>query len=542
MASKTYDITQYLVSPPAASGFGIFSFSSPLYAKIECWGAAGETMVLEYLRPDTISPFDLAVDGGPLPNQYDAVKDVARVFRFAHQFRWDRDLLASGRQIVARVDDQNPALLDVFAPVELLAQTAKPVPDVLQWLGQRPNVADAMLWQEPGILPLRSFPQWTTQQKQDLVSAFAAAWNSVPSTLQDPPPSLTNDPSDVVISAANAWGLYLEHVAHSLTLEISGAVPWSLTQLVQDDRFRVLSAGEMYSETGGNYWVTRNVPASPWFVYSFLRRYDLVGASRFDTIVRLLTWCRRYLRHFWDDPNWAQVHWQYPGVPDRRILEGTVATGYAQYGQQHWTAGCGGTSNFLKNVLRVVNIPAERIALPAGHITIRFTSEGRWLCHGDDPYSLGVMATPEIPAAEMLIDQATFQSWFGPAVSSGAQLRNVDRRTSELVLQYLPDHVLHLHWQDRNAGRAPVDSRVYKGYFQSLYPNVNAISSLWPAMDKKMADFGRMTLAILMVRLPLWFIRFLPPWVPVLLQRIPLLWIPNLVRVKKDAVAPREIQ
>jgi hypothetical protein len=533
MASKTYAITQYLVSPPAASGFGLFSLSSPLYAKIECWGSAGETMVLEYLRPDTISPLDFPMDGGPLLNQYDALKDVARVFRLAHEFRWDRDLLASGRQVIATVDDQSPGAMNIFAPVELLPQTTRPVPDVLQWLAQHPVVADAILWQITGSLAFRSSPAWTAQQKQDLVSAFAAAWNFVPSTLPDPPPNLTNDPTNIVISAANAWGLFLEHVARSIALEIGGDVPWSLTQFVPDDLARVLSAGEMFREDPGGYFLTSShLPASPLFAYSFLRRNDLVGTDRLDTIARILAWCRRYLRHYLDVPNWAQAHWQYQGIPDRRTLEGTVVTGLPEYGRQHWTAGCAGTSQFLKNLLRVVNIPVELVPL-SGHKTVRFTSEGRWLSHGDDPYSLYGLATPEIPAAEMLIDQATFQSWFGPAVPTNVRLANVGRRVTELALEYLPDHLLHLHWQDTNAGRARADSRVYKIYFESLYPNINAISSLWPALDKKLSDFRRMTYAILSVWLPLWVIRFLPPWVPVLLQRIPLLWIPNLVPAKK---------
>src|SRR5205085_1991366 len=97
------------------------------------------------------------------------------------------------------------------------------------------------------------------------------------------------------------------------------------------------------------------------------------------------------------------------------------------------------------------------------------------------------------------------------------------RRCFELAVQYLPDEMLHAHVQDLAAGRAPVNSRVYNDWLKRGYPDISAISFLWPAMNAKLANFPRMGYPLARVRLPEWVERYLPPWVPVLVQKIPLL-------------------
>jgi hypothetical protein len=533
MAAKTYAIAGHLLSLPLAWGRRVLLANPPLYARIECWGAAGERLALEYLRPDSVYPWDSPADGGPRPNTYDRVADEARVYRLAHQFAWDRDLLAGGQQVFAEVDDQRPAGMRIFAPVQPLPQTADAVPDVVAWLSQHPAIAGAIRWDNGTGGPLALFSAWTPQQKLQLASAFADAWNAVPGPLADPPPTVAPDPYGIVISAADAWSLYLQHVAHSLALEIRQAVPWSLTQLGPDDQLRVLSVREMFGGVAGGYRTASfTMPASPSFAYAFLRRNGLVGSTVLDTIARVLGWCRRNLLHFLGSPNWSQDHWQYDGIPVRRVLEGTVATVAPELGVQHWTAGCGGTSDFLKCLLRAVNIPVER-TVADGHVTPWFTSVGRWLSHGDDPYDRLGLATPQPPASELLIDQVAFDGWFGPAVPAIEQERNVGRRVAELGLLYLPDEILHAHWQDRAAGRAPAASRVYNNWLKPLYPDINAILPLWPALDDKLRNFDGLGLVVIRLPVPLWAVRFVPPWVPVMLQGIPLLGMQVLTSARK---------
>jgi len=70
----------------------------------------------------------------------------------------------------------------------------------------------------------------------------------------------------------------------------------------------------------------------------------------------------------------------------RRILEGTLLLD-PQYAPshptpQHWTAGCWGTSAFLRSLLRAVNIPVLPMTSGCGHKVPYFMAYGPSLANG----------------------------------------------------------------------------------------------------------------------------------------------------------------
>ena len=98
-------------------------------------------------------------------------------------------------------------------------------------------------------------------------------------------------------------------------------------------------------------------------------------------------------------------------------------------------------------MLRVVNIPVKN-APAAGHALPYFISEGKYLSHGDDPYTWSIRSS-SIPIEELFIDQETYDAWFGPSVPSEKQLQNVSRRTDELEIKHFHPEMF---WVNTKAG------------------------------------------------------------------------------------------
>ncbi len=88
-----------------------------------------------------------------------------------------------------------------------------------------------------------------------------------------------------------------------------------------------------------------------------------------------------------------------------------------------------------------MNIPVLEQHI-SDHAVINFTTEHKYLSHGDDPYNRLTKTTPPFPAAELLIDQAKYDAWFGSGVSDATKGKNIGRRGLELGLQYLPNALL----------------------------------------------------------------------------------------------------
>jgi hypothetical protein len=99
-------------------------------------------------------------------------------------------------------------------------------------------------------------------------------------------------------------------------------------------------------------------------------------------------------------------------------------------------------------------------------------------------------AVPPMPISEILINQAQFDAWFGPAVSATSQCNNVGRRTLDLSLTYLPTYLLKAYCQDIAGGKTHSDGAVF-----NLYKNLYTVAqleaiNLWGKMDTKIASLG----------------------------------------------------
>lgn len=388
--------------------------------------------------------------------------------------------------------------------------TRPPVPDLDIWLAANLAVRDAINWEASN--GNFGYLSWTAQDKQFFRDTVAAAWNTKFLLLEDPPrnqltPGDTDDPK-TVLAEGDAWPLFAAHAAYSLAVEIGGWTSWSMTAYTADQLAVLLDSREMFRRDNAlNGYVIKEgsgfdgvVPASPWTTLLFLYENGIYTCrSRLDVIDRMLDWCRSNLMHFiggFEAKN-MQDQWQYRGCPPVfRIIQGTPfpASGDVSIsGIHHRTAGCWGTTAFLRATLRVLNIPVKHEE-HVSHSMPYFMTEGLYLDHADDPYNRLSKATPPFPARELLIDQATRDAFFGNGVSSTQQNANIGRRTRELGLKYLANELLRNRCKDIADNKSHAASDVLK----SLQPNFTLADleaqDLWTKLDAKIAGLGGCTM------------------------------------------------
>jgi hypothetical protein len=372
-----------------------------------------------------------------------------------------------GATLLAASACQPPA---AEGPAPLSAPAPAPRADsaMEMWLSQHPAVANAIVWEtERGPIP---WAQWDDGRRRSLEEAFLAESaalqgrgdpNGFP--LQDPPTNiLAWSHGQTVLSPVEAWRLYVAHVGHSLALEMQRAVPWSIAndsppslEALLDGRSmfvwnREFSGYQVEWEHSG--WV---VPAPPAVELGFLMRERLLGQTRLATIEAMVGWSFRlhHMRGNFDIDNAEQI-WQYRGyAPVSRVLAGVGPQ------QDHITAGCWGTTGLFIAVLRAANIPVRLVNVqgaqiagraPCSHAQPYFVSEGRYLSHGDDPYSqhitsLGVGA---LHPGRLLIDEATWKAWYGQGVDRTAMCANIGRQALEVALEEMPPYVLDAYCED----------------------------------------------------------------------------------------------
>jgi len=421
-----------------------------------------------------------------------------------------------------------------------------PIPDIDAWLTSHSTVASRMIFEFPIIfktLPptLTSrrwrWAKWPEFYKQRLRDTFAAYWtwnetlwgwydewkasnftvepvgfNPSPSTLVDADPMPVLDPPAstlltdgwTVVGSVGAFDLYVKHLAMMLAVEIGGHVPWSVLTYDSKGLAELLDGWKMFDwvpqgpsqwgmiEEAGHRVATLVVPAPPMITASFLVINGLVGSTPLDTIERILNWCRANLWHVFGGPiasgkSAAEVYWQYEGSsPVSRMINGTTMLepvgNVFEAEPHHWTAGCGGTSGFIKEALRPVNIPVE-VVVPS-HFMPHFVAEQKYLSHGDDPYGLA----DEIPMSELPIDQQTYEAWF---VNDPNPLHNVGRRVAELTIEYLPLELLKHHCLDVALNKDHASSLVYNSNFASAYTvaELEALQ-LWENIEAKITSLG----------------------------------------------------
>jgi hypothetical protein len=367
-----------------------------------------------------------------------------------------------------------------------------------------------------------SYPQWSPTQKADLRTAFLKAWDGTSSGLTDPPP-LTLQPADNgfpgrSVSAGDAFALFSALAANSLAVEIDKRVPWSMQAYDDAALARLIDARTLFVRAprpneyllgSDNPIGELGVPAPPEVALAFLRQAGILSGDRRSTIIKLCEWCRDQLWHFSGSLNSAknyEDHWQFRGKPPAsRVIAGTAYTGKNQPTwlgkRRHYTAGCWGTTAFLAEILRTVNIPVQEMIIsnyeayakrPVKHAAPCFMSEGWYMSHADDLYDRAVQIQPSYPVDKLFIDKATFDKWFpAGAEPTATSAVNLSRRVAEADLQFLPIYILDLHAQDLQAGR-PHDgtSEVAKGFVPYFTLAELETARLWPRLDARVAELG----------------------------------------------------
>ena len=370
------------------------------------------------------------------------------------------------------------------------------------WPPDLPKTFDAIVWEQdnatgPGT-PL-AYLNWTQAQQDELRAAYLRALEGKPSGLVDPPPNkatpLDEDGPTTVLDKVHAWPLFINYVAWSLALEMSGKTSWSLENYEAEELALLFDSRHMFiwdvAEGGYRFEKIKGrvVPAPPDYVLSFLET-NATFDSRIGTIAGVLEWCRANMWHFYYSATTSNMekHWQYRGfTPVSRVIEGTLSAVSPNDGVQSWTAGCHGTLGFLRSVLRVANIPVMWVRV-CGHSQVHFIAEGMYLAHGDDPYS-GFAKDPAISAEEMMIDSSTYTAWFVSSSDEDA-CKNVSGRTGELAVKYLPVALLEVYCNDLKTGVPHANGRVVKNLPSYTLQQLEDVEHLWDRMDSKLASIG----------------------------------------------------
>lgn len=385
-------------------------------------------------------------------------------------------------------------------------------PNLDHWLGKHHTMRDSIIWEYPTPLPAlfslqraQPYKNWPQRDKGALQTAFDAAWNLRSIEVDDLPANILHPADDsgpaTALSPADAYALYLASVGQSLAVEIDNRVGWSVADYSTDNLAVLFDSREFFvwSRAAQNGYQIQDkkggyvVPAAPHTMHGFLRDNDLIGPHRYQTIVRMLTWCHRNLHHFTGPHKTKTFHdvWQYRGeAPVLRTIEGTMDQAHPWDGVRHWTAGCHGTAGFLRAILRTVNIPVVH-EHQGGHALPHFSADGLYLSHGDDPYTSYTRTDPAYSMSELLIEQSKFDEWFGSDVPDDARKKHVGKRVMELAIQYLPTRMLHDYCTDQAAGKSHADGDVYAGFQWYGYTLAELEKQhLWSRMDAKIASMG----------------------------------------------------
>jgi hypothetical protein len=308
----------------------------------------------------------------------------------------------------------------------------------------------------------------------------------------------------MVLAPGDAWRLYVAYVGHSLAIEIRQSVPWSIAgdtpealQALLDGRSMFRWRGDLGGylvEPGRSGWV---VPAPPALELGFLKREHLLGPTRLATIEAMVGWSRhlRHVRGRLDVDNAEQV-WGYRGLaPVSRVLAGVGPA------REHITAGCWGTTGLFISVLRSANIPVRLVNVrgqgptACSHAQPYFVSEGRFLSHGDDPYNQLVKGQDAVPPGRLLVDQATWTSWYGEGADPFTRCANIGRQVSEIALETLPPYLLVAYCADQRSGADRRTGRVAHVFRPEVpgtaFPHARLVSArLWERLAEKVQRAG----------------------------------------------------
>ncbi len=379
------------------------------------------------------------------------------------------------------------------------------------WLNHHPDIAGAMIYGDS--VYSGAWPTWPAAVNDQMHQYFnqMVLWYraGMPSTGYPQPyavPIPFEAPPDPVdgfwMSETTGKQLYLLQVANNLAAELTGILPWTITTYTPAQLLLLLNMHDyMYyssavSNPGYFFQYDSPSPASPGYTLSFFKSENLIGVNAADTIARLWKW-ERILTHYFvvdGDPT-VDVEPYFWGpntrpIPDSEIIEGTTYTGPIDFGFAHFTEGCDGTMQFMKSVLRSLNIPVERLWVVCGHAIPVFPTVGLAMTHGDDPYDgLGLISYfPGFsipPASEYLITINQFNQLFPPGQNGDICDHTVGVQVANIAIKYGSDILMNLYCADLKSGADHASSQVY-AEMKYFYPlQTLEYMGLWTTLDNK---------------------------------------------------------
>ena len=237
---------------------------------------------------------------------------------------------------------------------------------------------------------------WPEADKTALLNAFRRAWINL-YVVRDPAdigaeefamPMACTDCASRLVSTPNnppftrvteeiSKAAYISYVAHSLAMEIGTELTWSIADATAEElHFYFNSRSMMHRITGSSsqfffgdagspgtvrgMYIGRGTPATPIYTYWWMVNNNILQSTEEATVHALLDWFRFNGVHFYGTSSLTNMndHWGVPTQPPANyVMTGTIYTGEST--AKNWTAGCHGTTGFIKSVLKAVNIPAE---------------------------------------------------------------------------------------------------------------------------------------------------------------------------------------
>ena len=385
-----------------------------------------------------------------------------------------------------------------------------------QWLNENSIIANAIRWQADGSKRTpngisRAYHSWSKAKKLELSTTFWRILLDLSSGLDEAPAPLISLSADGNVLSTDlvpedAWSYYLAYIANCLRVELDRLVHWSIfkynerqLEMLFDSRslFIYFRPRDVYSILRRNESLFSHgsvTPGDPVRIYDFLDQEKLIGITRWGSVGRLLGWCRDNLFHFKDGntPESYQEHWHYKGYPPvERIISGTE---HPDLGFKHFTAGCWGTTGFLRIVLRTINIPVmleERCDHALPHFAYDASHEF-YLSHGDDPYNnLYRKSSPKFPPLDLIIDRYKFDDWFSKDLPEKKICDNIGRHALELAVEYLPQKILEVYCDDLIQGRSHESGRAYNEIFRE-HISLKELEAFgfWKRMEIKIERMG----------------------------------------------------
>lgn len=389
------------------------------------------------------------------------------------------------------------------------------------WLKTHPQVAAAMHYQDSQYNGGAGWATWPAPAQQRLRLYFGqmVAWIHAGMPAKSYP-----KPFPVYIPKQGPddplWGfwlpeslglrVYLSQAASSLALELTAAVPWTITAYSPANLSLLLNIYDqlVYQSNVAHpgYFLdnAQSLPGPPAYVLTFFKANNLLGQTDADTLGRFFTW-ERQLTHFYyvgDEPypDWANIYvyfWGEDGpIRVSSIIEGTTySSPYSPRVFGHFTAGCGGTQDFMKTVLRAVNIPVEMAWPVCEHATPQFPTVGLAMTHGDDPYDWAAWVTPfqgfSTPlGTDYFVTTAQYTALFPPNQSWQDCEKSVGIHMIDIAIHFASDYLMQLYCEDLAGNASHADGQVFK-YLKNYYtlPQLEA-TPLWTNLDAKVKATG----------------------------------------------------